>query len=359
MSVRYAVVGCGKIHGTHCDALSEIEGARLSAVYDVDPDAACLASDRYGVPAAKNLEDLFDHIDAAIVCVPSGLHAEVALQAARAGKHVVVEKPIDVTLEAARAMVEGCREAGVKLACISQHRFSRDIRRLRDAAMGGELGRLLQGDAYVKWYRTQAYYDSGDWRGTYALDGGGCLMNQGVHYVDMIQWVMGGVRSVQAVCRTLAHEIEVEDVAYALVEYRNGAVGLIHASTNCYPGMAERMEVHGVHGSVVLEGDRTKLWQIDAVAAQEGQYGGGVMMQPTPNLHLSGAGAPPTEEEAEGTRPSWQWGEQHRLQLEDFTQAVVDDRDPFITGEMALEPLKVILAIYESSRLGGQRVEIQ
>ncbi|AIE87299.1 Gfo/Idh/MocA family protein [Fimbriimonas ginsengisoli] len=352
MSLRYGIVGCGKIYSTHCDALLEIEGARLAAVYDTDSAAACAASERYGVPAAKTLDELFGEIDAAIVCVPSGLHAEVGIAAAKAGKHVVVEKPIDVTLDAATRLVRSCREAGVKFTCISQHRFARDIRRLRDAALGGDLGRVLQGDAYVKWYRTQAYYDSGDWRGTYALDGGGCLMNQGVHYVDMLQWVMGGIKSVQAVCRTMAHSIEVEDVAYALVEYHSGAIGLIHASTNCYPGLAERLEVHGVHGSVILEGDRVKLWQVDPVAAQQGQYGGGVMMQPTPNLHLTGVEAT-SEEEA---RPSHQWGEQHRLQLEDFTQAVADDRDPYITGEMALEPLKVILSIYESSRRGGEKV---
>lgn len=178
-------------------------------------------------------------------------------------------------------------------------------------------------------------------------------MNQGVHYVDMIQWVMGGVKSVQAMCRTMTHNIEVEDVAYAMVEYKNGAIGLIHASTNCYPGLAERIEVHGQHGSVILEGDRVKLWQVDATAAQEGQYGGGVMMQPTPNLHLAGTKTNDTDD------TSHQWHVQHRLQLDDFTKAVLDDRDPVITGEMSLEPLKIILAIYESSRNGGARIELQ
>jgi len=353
VSVRYGIVGCGKIYSTHADALLEIEGAQLAAVYDVDAQAACAASERYGVPATPSLESLFDAVDAVIIGVPSGLHAGIGIQAAKAGKHVVVEKPIDVTLEAATKLVTACREAGVRQTTISQHRFSRDIRNLREAAQSGELGKLIQGDAYVKWYRTQLYYDSGDWRGTYALDGGGCLMNQGVHYVDMIQWVMGGVKSVQAMCRTMTHNIEVEDVAYAMVEYKNGAIGLIHASTNCYPGLAERIEVHGQHGSVILEGDRVKLWQVDAAAAAEGQYGGGVMMQPTPNLHLTGAKTTDTDD------TSHQWNVQHRLQLEDFTKAVLDDRDPFITGEMSLEPLKVILAIYESSRNGGKRVELQ
>lgn len=357
MTTRFGIVGCGKIYSTHADALQGIDGAKLTALYDVDPAAACAASERYDVPACGSLQELFDHVDAVIVGVPSGLHADIGIAAAQAGKHVVVEKPIDVTLDAATRLVSAGREAGVKFTCISQHRFARDLRRLHDAAQSGDLGRLIQGDAYVKWYRTQTYYDSGDWRGTYALDGGGCLMNQGVHYVDMVQWVMGGVKSVQAMCRTMAHDIEVEDVAYAMVEYRNGAVGLIHASTNCYPGLAERIEVHGEHGSAILEGDRVKLWQIDPIAAKEGQYGGGVMMQPTPNLHLSGAGAPGVDHSTIDTTSKW--GEQHRLQLEDFTRAIADDRDPYITGEMALEPLKVILAIYDSSRNGGAKVEIR
>jgi UDP-N-acetyl-2-amino-2-deoxyglucuronate dehydrogenase len=354
--VRFGIVGCGKIYSTHADAILNIDGARLNAVYDIDTAAACVAGERYGVQSADSLDELLGLVDAVIVAVPSGLHARIGTAVARAGKHVVVEKPIDVTFEAAFGLVEACRNAGVKLASISQHRFSRDLRNLREVAQSGELGNLLQGDAYVKWYRTQKYYDSGDWRGTYALDGGGCLMNQGVHYVDMVQWVMGGVKAVTAMCRTMTHKIEVEDVAYALVEYKCGAIGMIHASTCCYPGLAERIEVHGEHGSVILEGDRVKLWQVDPVAAQEGQYGGGVMMQPTPNLHLSGAGVSPATATNDTTH---QWDMQHRLQLEDFNRAVIDNREPYITGEMALEPLKIILAIYESSRNGGARVEIR
>jgi predicted dehydrogenase len=172
----------------------------------------------------------------------------------------------------------------------------------------------------------------------------------------MIQWIMGGVRAVQAQVRTAAHDIEVEDIAMALVEYRNGAIGVIQGSTSFYPGLAERLEVHGKYGSVILEGDKPKLWRIDAEAAAEGLYGGGVLMQPTPSLHIH------DQEDvvaAAASDPTALWGEQHRLQIEDFTRAIVDNREPEMTGRMALEPLKVILAIYESSRNGGARIEIQ
>lgn len=349
--LRFGIVGCGKIYSTHADALQQIDGAVLAAVYDLVPEVSKAAGDRYDVPAPETWEEFLSLVDVVIVATPSGLHGEIGERAARAGKHVVVEKPIEVTREKAESLVSTCREVGVKFTCISQHRFSREMRRLHEAAQSGGLGRLLQGDATIKWYRTQEYYDSGDWRGTVAMDGGGCLMNQGVHYVDMVQWVMGGVRTVRAMCWNLNHDIEVEDTATAIVEYRNGAVGVIRGSTCCYPELAERIEVHGSHGSVILERDRVRLWHVDPVAASQGQYGGGVMMQPAPAATIR------VPEEVDD--PTAKWGEQHRLQLEDFTQAVRDGRDPFITGEMALEPLKMILAIYESSRRGGDCVEVR
>jgi predicted dehydrogenase len=354
LPVRIGVIGCGKIHGTHCQAICGVDDAVLGGVYDVVKERACDAADRYDTYAVASLEDLWPRVDAVTVCVPSGLHAEVGIQAARAGKHVLVEKPVDVSLEAAERLVCACREAGVKLSTISQHRFSRKMQRLRNAAQQGELGELVQGDAYIKWYRTQAYYDSGDWRGTWALDGGGCLMNQGVHYVDMIQWVMGGVQAVRAITRTATHRIEVEDTALALVEYKNGAVGVIQGSTSCYPGFAERLEVHGRFGSAILEGDRIKFWDIDPEGVESGLYGGGVMQQPTPSRHTHEM--QPDEDSANDK--SAMWGEQHRLQIEDFVDAIREDREPAITGEDSLEPLKIVLAIYESARNGGIRVEV-
>lgn len=354
--IRYGLIGCGAIYATHADALCRIPNAKLAAVYDVLPDRADKAAERYETKAVKSLDQLWDECDAAIVCTPSGLHADLGIEAADAGKHVLVEKPIDVGYAKAKSLVDACRGAGVKLGTISQHRFANSVRRLRDAAQAGELGDLLAGDAYIKWYRTQAYYDSGDWRGTWELDGGGCLINQGVHMIDMIQWIMGGVRSVQAQVRTSAHDIEVEDIAQALVEYRNGAIGVIYGSTAFYPGLAEKLEVHGKHGTAILEGDRIKLWKADPVAAAQGLYGGGVMMQPTPSQHTADQNETALIEASQDD-PTAKWGEQHRLQLEDFTQAILEDREPLVTGEAALEPLKVILAIYQSAREGGRRVE--
>ena len=355
MSVRFGVVGCGAIHGTHCGALQNIEGAQLVGVCDIEKPRAKEAGEKFGVKAFGSMKAMLPHVDAVCLCVPSGLHAKMGLQAIAAGKHVVCEKPVDVTLKPAIQMVEAARSAGVKLTVISQHRFGKAIRGVRQMVQSGELGQPLQGDAYVKWYRTQAYYDSGAWRGTHKLDGG-CLMNQGVHYIDMIQWIMGGVESVTGVCRTVGHNMEAEDLAVAVLEFKNGAIGVVQGSTCFYPGFAERLEVHGTCGSVIVEGDRVKRQDIDPEAAKDpSPYGKGVTAQPTPSVHTQG------EEETTNTGasdPSAIWGEQHRLQLEDFTRAVLDNRDPFITGEMALEPLKVILAIYRSAKLGGRRVKV-
>ena len=354
--VKYGVIGCGAIHGVHCEAIKGVGNAELVGVFDIHPEKSAKTAEKHGVYCSPSLTELLEQVDAVTVCVPSGLHAEIGIQAALAGKHVLVEKPIDVTLQSALSLVVACEKANVKLGTISQHRFSDQVRRLHDTAQSGGFGTLLQGDAYIKWYRTQAYYDSGDWRGTWKLDGGGCLINQGVHYIDMIQWIMGGVKAVQAQVRTSAHNIEVEDIANALIEYKNGAVGVIQGSTSFFPGLAERLEVHGKHGSVIIEGDRTKLWKIDAEAAAEGLYGGGVLMQPTPSLHLHDQDEVVANAASD---PTAVWGEQHRLQIEDFTNAILEDREPAMTGRMALEPLKIIMAIYESSRKGGARVEIE
>ena len=354
MSLRIGIVGCGAIYSTHAEAIQLIDRASIGGFYDIDLTKGVKAADTYQAPAFESLEALLQEVDAISVCVPSGKHAEIGIAAAAAGKHVLVEKPIDVSMKAAKDLVCTAREAGVTLSVISQHRFAPGIRRLKDSIDAGELGDLIEGDSYIKWYRTQAYYDSGDWRGTWALDGGGCLINQGIHYIDMIQWLMGGIKSVRAVVRTAAHNIEVEDAANVLVEYRNGAMGVIQGSTSYFPGFAERLEVHGKLGSVIIEGDLVKAWEVDDQPGDGSPYGRGVQMQPTPNLHLSSLAV---EEQDPETRRR-QWIEQHRLQISDFVDACLDGREPFITGEMALQPLKAILAIYESAKQDGCKVDL-
>ena len=196
-------------------------------------------------------------MDAVSICAPSGLHADLGVRALRAGKHVVVEKPMDVSLAACDRLLAAQRESGKTLAVISQHRFDFASITVKDALDAGTLGPLVFAEARVPWYRTQEYYDSGDWRGTWALDGGGALMNQGVHTADLLRWLCGPVETVYAQARTLAHErIEVEDVVAATVTFANGAIATLSASTALYPGFAVRLSVHGTEGSAIIEGDR-------------------------------------------------------------------------------------------------------
>ncbi len=341
---RFGLLGCGNIAATHADALTKIAAdsgrAALSAVYDVVPEKARAVAECYGVPAAPSQEALFAACDAVVVALPSGLHAPATIAAAGAGKHVLTEKPLDVALEPARAMVRACESAGVLLGCISQHRFAPDIVAAKAALDCGTLGPIHLADASVKWFRSQGYYDSAGWRGTLAIDGGGCLMNQGVHTIDVVAWIMGGVAAVQARTRTATHAIEVGDTAVALVEYRSGALGTIVGSTSAFPGFAERIEIHGARGSLVVEGDRLLLNET-ADPADAPAFGKSVAL-----AGLSHIGAEP------------RWDALHRTQIEDFALAVEEGRPPAITGREALETLKIVLAIYESARRGGERVEI-
>ena len=341
--IRFGIVGCGNICATHADALAPLPNAKLTVVYDEIPAKVEAIAAKYGVASAASLGDLFAKCDAVIVALPSSLHAPTTIAAARAGKHVLTEKPLDIAIEPARAMVAACEAANVKLGCISQHRFARDVQRLKAMVEGGELGRVFHADATIKWFRSQGYYDSAGWRGTWAVDGGGCLMNQGVHTIDVLQWIMGGVAAVRANTLTAAHEIEVEDVATALVEFRNGGIGTIVGSTAAYPGFAERVEVHGTRGSAVLEWDRLLLTTTKEPADMEA-FGASVALSKLPT---------PEDEDETLSFPV-----QHRLQIADFVAAIEEGREPLLSGRGALEPLGIVLAIYESARLGGERIQI-
>ena len=210
-----------------------------------------------------DLEQMLAHpgLDVVCVCTPSGAHRDPAVQAARAGKHVVVEKPLEITLPRCDAIIDACDAAGVRLCTIFPSRFTPANIRLKEAITGGRFGRLTLGDTYVKWWRTQQYYDSGGWRGTWDLDGGGALMNQAIHNVDLLSWLMGDVESIVALTATLAHaRIEVEDTAVASLRFKNGALGVIEAATSAYPGLLKRTEIHGDRGSARVEQDDITLW---------------------------------------------------------------------------------------------------
>ncbi len=338
----FGIVGCGVIASFHAKAIGDLSGARLVAVADLSPKRARdLASD-FGAEAL-DVDGLLARpdIDVICVCVPSGAHAEIGVRAAAAGKHVVLEKPIEVTLEAADRIIAASNKYGVSLSVISQHRWDRGVQALKELVDSGKLGRLVLGDAIVKWYRTQEYYESGDWRGTLKLDGGGALMNQGVHYVDLLQWVMGPVERVFARTRTSAHQnIEVEDIALAVLSFASGAVGVIECSTAVYPGLSERLEITGTGGTAIVEAGELKIRELKAEKGETSPYGAKAQ---TWSEGKSGAAANPADISYVG----------HREQLGDFLRAIESGGQPAIDGPEARKPLEIILAIYESARTGS------
>ena len=337
-SLGFALIGTGVIAPFHLKALQSIEQSRVVTVYDSDPERARQFAQEHGLPWSADLADVLNdpEVDVVDISVPSGWHAEIGIQGAQAGKHVVVEKPIDTTLEKADHLIRTCREKGVTLGVISQNRFLDSIQRVYRAIQAGELGTLLQGDAVIKWYRSQAYYDSGAWRGTKELDGGGAFMNQGIHFIDLLLSVMGPVKWLQARCKTAAHRIDVEDIGMVLLEFENNAFGVIQASTAFYPGLPARLEIHGTRGTARIEGERLALLHIEGQSAQQDA-------EPA----TGGASDPKAIDATPFVR-----------QYQDFIAAVREKRDPIISGLVARRALQLILAIYESSR-SGQPVDVQ
>jgi Predicted dehydrogenases and related proteins len=356
--LRFAIVGCGVIHGTHIDAIKALpDDAELAAVCDEVPEIAAAAAEKNGVPAFTDLDVMLRdaEFDVLCVCTPSGLHAEHGVRGAKAGKHIICEKPIDVTLEAADALINACAENNVKLEVISQHRYSSGMRALKEYLDAGRLGELCYGESVTKWYRTQEYYDSGGWRGTWALDGGGALMNQGVHYVDQLRWVMGPVKSVSATMATRAHErIEVEDIVSATIEFENGAVGTLLASTAMYPGFKQSLEVYGTNGTVIVENSRLKFAQFAEGSGERSP--GGVKNAAPPEVKDF---VRQTGEGEEGSAPAQAAADPraisvggHVAHFTDLIEAVRTGRDTFMNGQEARSALELIVAVYESGRTG-------
>jgi len=333
--IRFGIIGCGVIAPWHAKALTGIDEAELAACCDVIPERAEKLAADFG--ASKVYTDhhalLADKdIDAVCVCTPSGLHGPITIDAAKAGKHVMCEKPVEITLPKIDAMIEACRKAGVKLGVIFQRRTSPTWHKVKQTIESGKLGRMVLGDAYLKYYRSQEYYDSGDWRGTWELDGGGALMNQGVHMVDILRWIMGPVETIFAQADHLVRRIEVEDTACAVIKWKSGAFGVLEGTTSVTPGMHHRLEFHGELGSILSDGDNIVKWAVPGEEDSPSPQGG----------ESDSAASDPTAIATEG----------HRIQLQDLCRAIIEDRDPMVTGEEARKAVEVILAVYESARTG-------
>jgi UDP-N-acetyl-2-amino-2-deoxyglucuronate dehydrogenase len=350
---RFALVGAGVIGKHHGLVMSQLaDQLELVAVADTDLSRAeALAAERGGRAYASLADALAaEDVDVVTVAVPTGLHGSVAIEALEAGKHVVIEKPAEVTVEKTDEIIEAQRRAGTLVSVISQHRFDPATDIAVAAIAAGELGRLTSGIASIDWWRGQSYYDSGDWRGTWELDGGGAMMNQGVHTVDLLIAAMGRPVEVFAYTGTLAHErVETEDVAVAVVKFESGALGVIHATTAAYPGLSARVQVHGDKGSVVINNDELTYIHRAAYAGDQRDVAYGA--NSASDNQKDSLDLPEAATAAAGRDPG-QLSDAHRLQYLNILAALEGREMLRVDLETNRQAISVITGAYESARTG-------
>ncbi len=347
---RFGIVGAGMIAEFHARAIAAMQGAELAAVYSRRPAVGQEFAARHDCAAYSDYAAFLAHdgLDVITICTPSGAHLEPAEQAAKAGKHVICEKPLEVTTARIDRMVAACNDADVMLAGIFPRRFNASTALLKSAVDDGRFGKIAMADAYVKWWRSQDYYDSGAWRGTWALDGGGALMNQSIHTVDLLLHVMGDVTSVRAETRLLAHSgIEVEDTAIAMLEFANGALGVIQGSTACWSreGHPAEVQITGSQGSVFMSDDKFRVWEF----AQAKPEDDGIRQDFGLHGNAAGAGA------ADPSAIDFSW---HQRNFEDAIQSLRDKRAPSIDGREGRRSVALINAIYRSAAAAGEKQQV-
>ena len=344
------IVGCGMIARYHARALLEIPQVRIAGYLTrSEASAARLIAEIPGA-AAPVYTDLAlalaaPGVDLVIVTTPSGNHLEYASAAARAGKHVVVEKPLEITAKRCDGIIEDCERAGVKLCTIFPSRFHDANIALHGAVVAGRFGRITLGETTCKWWRSQAYYDDGGWKGTLALDGGGALMNQAIHNVDLLLWMLGRVTHVVGFTAILAHErIEVEDTAVACLRFASGALGVIQATTSVYPGLPKTIGIHGDRGTVVIEQEDVLRWDFSTSAPEDEA----IRTRFAAKVGASGGASDPKSISHHG----------HTRQLADFVGAILGRYAPKVDGREGRKAVEVIRAIYAASA-SGAAVEVR
>ena len=339
----FGIIGCGVISSWHADAIRAIPEAELVACSDIVEKKARAMGEKYGIDWYTDFNEILrrDDIDIVNISVPSGLRRDIAIPAAKAGKHIISEKPLEVTLEKCDEIIKAARDNNVKLGVIFQSRFSDDAKVLKKALDKGKFGKLVYGEASVKWYRTQEYYDSAGWRGTWALDGGGALMNQSIHAIDFLQWLMGDVESLSGYTALLSHKrMETEDTAVASLRFKNGALGAIIGMTSAYPGYAKRIEIYGTKGTAVIEDDNILIWNFIEEDEEDKEIKEKIKEKAKNKKEAVGAASPTAGVTFEG----------HRRQIVNFMEAIEENKEPLVNGEEGRKSVEIIIGIYRSSK---------
>lgn len=341
--VGFGIIGLGMISETHYAALQNQENCYLVGGFNKNREKADAWASKHGCcKAFYSLEDLLadPEVDAVSIATPSGKHFEPALAAIRAGKHVLIEKPMEITEEKIRTLIDEAKAHQVLLCGIFQSRFQDAPRLFKKAVEEGRFGRITLADAQFKWYRTQEYYDSGAWRGTWEVDGGGVFMNQGIHAIDLLLYILGeDPVEVSAYAATLAHErIEVEDTAAAVLKFPSGAIGMIEGSTGAYPGSLKRVEICGTDGQVVLEEDSITKWEFREERPEDAE----IRARFASSTSVGGANDPKAIS-CIG----------HIREFADVADAILRGTQPYITGEEALRSVHLIRSVYRSAETGA------
>lgn len=346
MSLGIGIVGCGMIANFHARAIKDAKGVHLVGCADRRTELAAKFGEEQNCRGFESVEAMLaaPEIDIVSICTPSGAHMDPAVAAAAAGKHVIVEKPLEITTERCDQIIDACEKNGVRLVVTFQSRFHESSKLMKEAVDAGRFGTVTMGDAYVKWFRSQEYYDSGAWRGTWKLDGGGALMNQAIHSVDLLLWFMGPVEEISAMMGTMTHErIEVEDVVVANLKFKSGALGVIEATTTAYPGALKRIEISGNEGSAVLEEEDIKQWEFANETAEDEA----IRKRMAGKTETGGGAADPSAISHHG----------HTMLFEEAVAAINENRPSVLDGHEGRRSVEVICAIYESAKT-GQRVKL-
>ncbi|MDI9597505.1 MAG: Gfo/Idh/MocA family oxidoreductase [Atribacterota bacterium] len=345
--IGFGIIGCGNIGNIHAENIKKIDNARLIAVCDSDLNRAKTVGEKYKVEYFDDYSKLLDNerIDVINICTPSGTHMETCIKAANSGKHILCEKPLEVTLEKIDAIIKEVDRNNVKLGVVLQKRVQTPNKLTKTAIDDGKFGDIVSGSFYLKGYRSQEYYDQGKWRGTWEHDGGGCLMNQGIHDIDLLQWFLGPVESVYAIVDTVAHErIEVEDIALAIVKFKNQAKGIIECSTSCYPGFPSSISIYGTKGTINLEDDKLTSWEFINPTKEDTELSKRIMI-----------GKKSCQQDGtDYSDPVMLVKDSHKHIIEDMVKAIEGDIMPEVTGEEARKSVEIILAIYKSAKTGKE-----
>ena len=337
--VGFGIIGAGMIAELHARTIKELANTELVGFFDTNYAAAQKRAEQFGCKAYEKFEDFLADpaIEAVTIATPSGMHGKVAIPAAKAGKHILCEKPLEITLEKVDEIIRTCDENNVLLSPVFQTRFAKPVQLVREAMRSGRFGRMVLASAQMRWYREASYYSGSAWRGTWAMDGGGALMNQAIHMIDLLIYINGAPEEVFAFAGTLTHSIEVEDNLCAAVKYRNGSFGTIEVSTSCAPGFPRRLEFSGSGGTVAFEEDKITRWEFTKPLPEDQE----ILRELSGKADAAG-GSSPMNISIGG----------HASQISDLANAILTGGHPFLDGREGRRAIELICGIYESARTG-------